>query len=97
MTEFISYRNSVNYLLVTEDFCLSEAEVTRFEIPEGGLEPLSRALRAHRTKRKLYGLVGRVVFVRTQGWLIILAYFYKPLLIPKFIRLRPRRLELATR
>ena len=67
LTEFISYRNSVHHLLVTEAFCLDEAEVTRFEIPDGGLTPLSQALRAHRTKRKLYGLVGRVVFVRAQG------------------------------
>lgn len=67
LTDFLSYRNSMHHLLVTEELCLAEAEETGFEIPEGGLEPLSRALRAHRTKRKLYGLVGRVLFIRAQG------------------------------
>lgn len=67
LVNFISYRNSMHHLLVTEALCLAEAEVTRFDIPDGGLEPLSRALRAHRTKRKLYGLVGRVIFVRLQS------------------------------
>lgn len=82
-------------MLVTKEFCLAEAEITRFTIPKGGLEPLSEALRAHRTKRKLYGLVGRIVFVRMQGWLVIIAYFYKPLLIPKVRRSKLRNLELS--
>lgn len=95
LTEFISYRNSVHHLLVTEEFCLAECEVTHFEIPEGGLIPLSQALRAHRTKRKLYGLVGRVVFVRAQGWIIMVAYFYKPLLVHRVRRAKLRNMELS--
>lgn len=67
LSEFITCRNSVHHLLITEEFCLAEAEVERFVIPEGGFIPLTQALRAHRVKRKLYGLMGRVVFVRAQG------------------------------
>lgn len=51
-------------------------------------------MRAHRTKRRLYGLVGRVVFIRSQGWLIVVAYFYKPLLLSRHVRLRQRDSEL---
>lgn len=87
----------MHHLLVTKEFCLDEAETARFEIPEGGLEPLSQALRAHRTKRKLYGLVGRVVFVRAQGWLVVIAYFYKPLLVHKVRRAKLRNMELSLR
>lgn len=87
----------MHYLLVTEEFCLAEAEVTRFEIPEGGLIPLSQALRAQRTKRKLYGLLGRMVFVRIQGWLVVISYFYKPKLIHKVRRAKLRNAELSFR
>lgn len=81
--------------MVTEEFCLAEAEVERFVIPEGGYIPLTQAMRAHRVKRKLYGLMGRVVFVRAQGWLIVVAYFYKPLLIHKVRRSKQRNMELS--
>lgn len=97
LTEFIRHRNSAHHLLVTEELCLDAAETMRFEVPEGGLVPLSQVLRVYRAKRKLSGLVGRVVFVRVQGWLVILAYFYKPVLIPRTRRAKPRDVELSFR
>lgn len=84
--KFISSRNSFNSHLIDLDFCWDQVLYLDCETKDEDFNSLILAVRHQRTKRFMRLIVGRVVFLRYNQWLIILVYIFIPNLLRKLVK-----------
>lgn len=78
LVRFIENRNSLNYRLVTKTFLNKYKRKFGFKIKSYTFFNISKLLKRIKRRRKLYIYVGKLTFIKLQGWLIILLYLYRP-------------------
>lgn len=84
--KFISSRNSFNSHLIDLDFCWEQVTYLDCEVKDEDFSSLVLAVRHQRTKRFMRLIVGRVVFLRYNQWLLILVYLFIPNLLRKIVK-----------
>lgn len=86
LKKFISSRNSFNSQLIDIDFCWDQIISLDCEVKNEDFNSLILSVRQQRIKRFMRLIVGKVVFLKYNKWLLILVYLFIPNLLRKVTR-----------